>query len=85
MQQKKPSSLGFGGAGPYMGLGIEFTATVILCFLLGRWIDGKLDSEPYLTLIGFLLGTGAAMLNLIRSVDRIQKSTEKRDESSQSE
>jgi len=35
------------------------------------------------TLAGFLLGTGAAMLNLIRSVDRIQESARKRDESSE--
>ena len=83
MQEKQPPGLGFGGAGPYMGLGVEFAATVILCFLAGRWIAGKLDSDPYVTLAGFLLGPGAAMLNLIRSGDRIQKSARKRDESSE--
>lgn len=82
MADKKSSGLGFGGAGPYMGLGIEFATTIILCFLAGNWIDGKLGSTPYVALVLFLLGTGAAILNLIRSVDRIQKRSEKRDGSS---
>ena len=47
--------------------------------LLGRWIDGKLDSDPYGALIGFLLGTTAAITNLIRSVNRLQERAEKRD------
>ena len=62
-----------------MGLGIEFAASVILCFLLGRWIDGKLGSEPIGALVGFLLGTTAAITNLIRSVNRLQERAEKSD------
>ena len=72
-EKVKPSGLGEGyrKAGPYMGLGIEFAASVILCFVLGWWIDGKLDTEPIGALIGFLLGTTAAIINLIRSVNRL--------------
>ena len=58
-------------AGPYMGLGIQFAASVILCFLAGRWIDEKLEIAPIGALVGFLLGTTAAIMNLIRSVDRL--------------
>lgn len=84
MQQHKPSGVGEGyrGAGPYMGLGIEFAAAVILCFVFGRWVDGKLESDPYGALIGFLLGTTAAITNLIRSVNRLQERAERRDEAS---
>ena len=72
-QGYKPSGLseGYRKAGPYMGLGIEFAASVILCFVFGRWVDGKLETEPIGALIGFLLGTSAAMFNLIRSVNRL--------------
>ena len=84
MQQHKPSGVGEGyrRAGPYMGLGIQFAVSVILCFVLGRWIDGKLDSDPYAALIGFLLGTTAAITNLIRTVNRLQEQAERRDEAS---
>ena len=80
MQKNTPSGLGEGyrRAGPYMGLGIEFAVSVILCFVLGRWIDGKLGTEPIAALSGFLLGTTAAMINLIRSVNRLHERAEKR-------
>ncbi len=73
MEEFKASGVGEGyrRAGPYMGLGIQFAASVILCFVAGRWIDEKLESTPIGTLGGFLLGTTAAIMNLIRSVNRL--------------
>lgn len=73
--KKTPSGLaeGYRKAGPYMGLGIEFAASVILCFVLGRWIDGKIGTDPFGALIGFLVGTTAAIVNLIRSVNRLHE------------
>ena len=87
MQKPKPSDLaeGYRRAGPYIGLGIEIAASVILCFVLGRWSDGHLESEPYGALIGFLLGTTAAITNLIRSVNRLDERVEKRAEESETE
>ena len=58
-------------AGPYMGLGIEFAVTVIVCFVGGRWLDGKMGSEPILALIGLLVGIGAATFLLLRAVNRL--------------
>jgi ATP synthase protein I len=73
VDEYKPSGLseGYRKAGPYMGLGIQFAASVIGCFLLGRWIDGKIETEPIGALIGFLLGTTAGMVSLIRSVNHL--------------
>ena len=61
-----------------MGLGIQFAASVILCFVIGRWVDQKLEIAPMGALAGFLLGTTAAMVNLIRSVNRLHGQAEKR-------
>lgn len=58
-------------AGPYMGLGIEFAVTVIVCFVGGRWLDGKIGTEPVLALIGLLVGTGAATFHLLRAANRL--------------
>ncbi len=67
-------------AGPYMGLGIEFAATVILCFIAGRWLDGKVGTEPILALVGLLVGTGAATWHLLRAVNRLSdRAREERD------
>ena len=58
-------------AGPYLGLGLEFAATVIVCFIGGRWLDGIIGTEPILALIGLLVGTGAATFHLLRAVNRL--------------
>jgi F0F1-type ATP synthase assembly protein I len=72
-EESNTSGLGhaYRKAGPYLGLGIEYTATILLCFVLGRWIDGKLETSPILTLAGFLLGMTAATMNLLRTVNRL--------------
>ena len=69
----KPSGLSeaYRRAGPYMGLGIEFAVTIILCFVAGRWADGKLDTSPYLALVGLFLGMTVAFINLMRTVNRL--------------
>jgi len=80
-ESKSTSGLaeGYRKAGPYMGLGIEFAASVILCFLAGRWVDGKIGTEPVGALVGFLVGTTAAIVNLIRSVNRLHDKAKERD------
>ena len=60
-------------AGPYLSLGVEFTVTIILCFVLGRWLDGKFETTPVIALVGFLLGSAGAMMNLLRSVNRLHE------------
>ena len=66
-----------------MGLGIQFAVSVIGCFLLGRWIDAWLASEPFGALIGFLLGAAAGMVNLIRSVNRLHDLAARREKQEQ--
>ena len=39
---------------PYLTIGIEFAFSVLLFVWLGVWLDGKFDTNPYLT-IGLLL------------------------------
>ncbi len=80
MDEREPSGLAeaYRTAGPYMGLGIQFAASVILCFLFGRWVDEKLEIAPIGALAGFLLGTTGAIVNLIRSVNHLHEREEER-------
>ena len=43
-------------AGPYMGLGTMFAASLLLGVVAGYWVDRKLGTTPWLTLAGMLLG-----------------------------
>jgi len=53
---------------PYLGLGLQLAATVIIMAFLGIWLDKKFDSGPYLTIICSAFGVFAALYNFIKSV-----------------
>lgn len=55
-------------AGPYLGLGFQLAATIVLMFFLGYWLDGKLNTNPILTIIFSFLGGFAGIYNVIKVV-----------------
>ncbi len=58
---------------PYLGLGIQLAATIVLMVFLGIWLDGKFESSPYLTLVFSFLGIFTGMYHFIKSVTRLDK------------
>lgn len=49
-----------GQATRYMAVGLEMGVAVALGILAGRYADDKLGTEPYLLMVGIVLGLGAA-------------------------
>lgn len=45
------------GAGRASSAGIEMAIAIVGCMLLGWWADEKLDTGPWLTLLGLVLGS----------------------------
>jgi len=52
----------------YAGLGIEIAAPILLCTYLGYRADIWLGTEPWLLVVGALLGISATFYNLFRRV-----------------
>ncbi|MET0387859.1 MAG: AtpZ/AtpI family protein [Polyangiales bacterium] len=48
-------------------VGIEFSISTLIGLLGGQWIDEKLGSQPWLMIVGLLLGVVAGMRSLIRT------------------
>ena len=53
-------------AGPLFGSGIQLAAAVVFFFFVGRWLDGKFGTDPWLMLLGALIGAGGGLYNFIR-------------------
>ena len=47
-------------------LGLSFVMALVIGTVAGLWIDGKLGSNPWGMIIGFVLGFAAAVLNVVR-------------------
>ncbi|MBC8277799.1 MAG: AtpZ/AtpI family protein [FCB group bacterium] len=52
----------------YSHLGITFAATILICLFGGQYLDGKLGTEPYLTLFGALFGSVAGFYYIIKEL-----------------
>ena len=50
------------------GIGITMAASVAVGALGGSWLDRHLGTDPWLTVVGFLLGSVGGFLEMLRMV-----------------
>ena len=61
---------GAGSMWNLLAVGTVLVACVVLGFLLGSYLDRKLGTSPWLTVVCVLLGTAAGFVELFRTVSR---------------
>lgn len=49
-------------------IGIAFVLALVLGFGAGLWLDRRLGTSPWLSLIGFAMGLAAGILNVVRTM-----------------
>jgi ATP synthase protein I len=62
----------------FLGVGLQFAASIVLFLFLGQWLDSRLGTEPWLLLIGVFVGAGAGFYSLYRQLMTAQKKRDKR-------
>ena len=67
-------------AGLLSSIAFVFPFSIAVGFLAGRWLDGKLDTQPWLALAGLILGTVAAFLEVFRIVAAVDRMTDRQRE-----
>ncbi len=58
---------------PYLTLGFQLAAGVVLFFFIGRWVDGQLDTSPVFMLVGIFLGTIGGLIKFAKTVQDLSK------------
>ncbi len=71
-----PSDNSWRNVTAYTHLGLTLAASVLIFFFIGYWLDGKLGTEPLLAIIGAFVGAAGGFINLIRTLNNIQKRSE---------
>jgi len=59
--------------GPYLTMGIQLALAVVVFFFVGRWLDGKLGTAPWLMLAGLLVGIVGGMIKFLRAAIALGK------------
>ncbi len=69
MKKEKQNNLfnTYKDVGPYLGLGTQLAATIVLMFFLGKWLDEKFNLFPLLTIVFSFIGGGAGIYNFIKA------------------
>jgi ATP synthase protein I len=53
-------------------VGIELALSTVIGMLGGRWLDDKLSTAPWLTILGLVLGVVAGFRSLVRAARKHQ-------------
>jgi F0F1-type ATP synthase assembly protein I len=56
------------GAAQYAGLGLTFGAGIVLCTLLGSWVDNRLGSAPWGLMLGVFGGFALSLFWVYRKL-----------------
>jgi F0F1-type ATP synthase assembly protein I len=62
------SPTSFVNASSYAGLGVQFVLAILLFLYAGRWLDGKLGTEPWLMMIGVFVGAAAGFYSMYKKL-----------------
>lgn len=58
----------------YSSLGLQFCLTLLLFLGSGVWLDARLETEPWLTIVGALLGISGAIYVVVKETGGIPSS-----------
>ena len=48
------------------GLGFQFVVAILLCLLIGKWLDARLGTAPWLLILGVFAGATASTVAMYR-------------------
>ena len=71
-------------AGEVMGAGLQFAAAILLFLFVGRWLDERLGTEPWLLLVGVLVGAVGGFASLYRQLVIVPRDRERKRREEQS-
>ncbi len=57
----------------FAGAGFSFAAIVLVMAYAGHLLDGVLGTEPWMVVVGSMIGVAAATWELIRAVSALEK------------
>lgn len=56
-------------------VGLAFVFALVLGFGAGYWLDQRLGTRPWLSLLGFVMGLAAGVLNVVRTMQAVGRTS----------
>ncbi len=58
---------------PYLTMGIQLAAGIVIFFLIGWWLDTRYNTAPTFKLIGLGIGSIGGLIKFLKSVIELDK------------
>lgn len=68
-------------AGDMMGVGLQFAASILLFLFVGKWLDERLGTGPWLLIAGVFIGGSAGFYAMYRRLVLDPRNKQKDEES----
>jgi F0F1-type ATP synthase assembly protein I len=49
-------------------MGVQFVVVILVFLFIGKWLDSRLGTTPWLLILGVFVGAGASMYGMYRKV-----------------
>jgi F0F1-type ATP synthase assembly protein I len=72
-KRSPPSREGGTSGAAVAGLGMQFVVAILLFLFLGKWLDERFGTTPWLLIAGVFLGAGASFYSIYRRLMADQK------------
>ncbi|HTY01570.1 MAG TPA: AtpZ/AtpI family protein [Bacteroidota bacterium] len=79
MDPQQPNRWLSGSMGTLLTQGIQLALTVVILFFLGRWLDSRWGTAPWLMLAGIFLGTVGGLIKFIRTAMEAGREEDEKD------
>lgn len=67
-----------GHAGEFMGVGVQFAGAILLFLFVGRWLDERLGTSPWMVMLGVFVGFGLGFFSMYRQMVIMPRERERR-------
>ena len=57
----------------YLGLGLQFGLAIIVFMFVGKWLDARLGTSPWLLILGVFVGAAGGFYSIYRRLMEDQK------------
>jgi ATP synthase protein I len=71
-------SSAYRAAGPYLTLGIQLAATIVVLFFVGRYLDARLSTTPWLMIAALFIGCTGGLIKFIHTVNVLTRQEDER-------
>lgn len=53
---------------PYLAIGVQMAAIIVIMFFIGKWADEKLSTQPWLMIAGIIFGISAGFYHFFKFI-----------------